>query len=205
MKQRSFDKRSTTARSHRGGTLAGIFVGIVIGVVIAAGVVLYLNKSPLPFQDGKPARNEAPKAEEGKAPAAAAAAPQALPGKPGDKAQEKRFTFYDILPGKEEAVPANAPAAPAEKPPVPAVAPGETLFLQAGAFQKAADADNLKARLALLGLEAAIQEIAIPDKGAMYRVRVGPYAQIEEMNRVRGLLSQNGIPVSVVKTHEAGN
>lgn len=208
---RSPNSRAKANRRSGGGTLIGIFIGLVIGVLIAAGVVFYLNKATLPFQEHGSARPEpATKGGETRpadnASASASGAPQSLPGKPGDKPPEKRFTFYDILPGKEEAVPGTVPAnpPPAEKAPVAAVAPGESLFLQVGAFQKSADADNLKARLALLGLEAGVQEVEIPDKGPMFRVRVGPYSQVEEMNRVRGLLSQNGIAVSVVKTKESG-
>ena len=43
------------ARRQAGGTILGIFIGLVVGVVIAAGVVFYLNKSPLPFQARYPA------------------------------------------------------------------------------------------------------------------------------------------------------
>jgi len=86
------------------------------------------------------------------------------------------------------------PAAPA--------APGEALYLQAGAFQKSADADNLKAKLALAGLEARVQEVAIPDKGVMHRVRLGPFATTADMNRARSQLAQSGIQATVVKSQE---
>ncbi|HTZ00615.1 MAG TPA: SPOR domain-containing protein, partial [Rhodocyclaceae bacterium] len=96
------------------------------------------------------------------------------------------------------------PAAPATATAAPA-APGESLYLQAGAFQKPTDADNLKAKLALLGVDTGVQEISIPDKGTMYRVRVGPFTNLEEMNRARGLLSQNGIQATVVKVKDNSN
>jgi cell division protein FtsN len=44
-----------------------------------------------------------------------------------------------------------------------------------------------------------VQETAVPDKGTMYRVRVGPYAKPEDMNRARNQLAQNGIQSTVVK------
>ncbi len=194
---------------HAGGTLVGVFIGLVIGLVIAAAVTWYLNRANLPFQTGKAGTGE-PHAEPARA---AGAAPQPLPGKPGDKPGDKRFTFYDILPGKQEAVPGAAPAAPAAAA-GPAAAPasatktapvGESLYLQVGAFQKPTEADNVKARLALIGVEASVKEVVVPEKGTMFRVRVGPYAQVDEMDRVRQLLTQNGIPVSVVRAKEAGN
>ena len=196
-------------RKQGGGTILGLFIGLVVGVIAAAGVVWYLNKTPLPFQAkvGKPAaeKNGEAKPETGKP---AAAAPQALPGKPGDKVQEKpRFEFYKILPGAEEPVPQAAPK-PAAAAPAPAA---EALFLQAGAFQKPADADNLKARLALMGVEASVQQVTLPEKGVMHRVRIGPYANPDEMAKARTLLAQNGIQASVVRvkdgkdTKEAAN
>ena len=88
-----------------GGTLIGMFIGLVLGVGAAAGVVWYMNKSPLPFVDKSPP----PRSEVAAAATAAAngkpAQPLALPGKPGDPIPEKRFQFYDILPGKTDAVP----------------------------------------------------------------------------------------------------
>jgi cell division protein FtsN len=184
---------------QRGGTLLGLAFGLVVGVLISFGVVWYLNKTPLPFVEkvispGDPKQN-----------GTAGKQPLALPGKPGDKpiASDRKFEFYDILEGKKDAAP-KAAAAPAAEPP-PAAAPTEAggrLFLQAGAFAKAADAENLKARLAMLGHEAAVLEVEVPDKGKLHRVRVGPYATPEEMNRARGQLSQNGIPATVVRVKE---
>ncbi len=194
-----------------GGTLLGMFIGLVVGISIAFGVVWYLNKSPLPFQNKY---EGAPKAENGKPAAvggAAATAPAALPGKPGDKPTDRRFEFYGLLEGKQPAAPGAATPAPAA-PTAPAVtvapvadakpAPVEIFFLQVGAFQKAADADNLKAKLALTGLETSVQEVSIPDKGDMHRVRVGPFHSPEEMNKARTLLSQNGVQGTVVKSKE---
>lgn len=188
------------ARNQAGGTILGIFIGLVVGVVAAAGVVWYLNKTPLPFQAnvGKPAAEKS----DGEAradPARQAGVPLPLPGKPGDKVQDKpRFEFYKILPGAGEPVP-QAATPPAPDAPAPA---GEALFLQAGAFQNPADADNLKARLALMGVEAIVQQVTLAEKGVMHRVRIGPYANPEQMAKVRTLLAQNGIQASVVRVKD---
>jgi cell division protein FtsN len=191
----------TSYLRQRGGTLLGVLIGLVFGVLLSLGVVWYFNKMPIPFQDKT---NHAERAATGDA--NQPGQPMALPGKPGDKvgdrggdkesdkaADKPRFEFYKILPGNQEAKPA------------PAAAPGDTrtaiepMFLQAGSFQRAADADNLKARLALMGVEASVQEAEVADKGKMFRVRVGPYTSADEMNRARSQLSQNGIQTNTVK------
>ena len=209
---RAAAKPRAAQRKSGGGTLLGIFIGLVIGVLIAFGVVWVLNKSPLPFQNKY---EGAPRADKDKpaTPGATAASPAPLPGKAGDK-PSGRFEFYDILEGKQPAAPGTAAprvAPPGVPPPAAGVvtpgvaakpAPVTIFFLQVGAFQKPADADNLKAKLALTGLETSVQEVTIPDKGIMHRVRVGPFRDTDEMNRARTLLSQNGVQGTVIKQTE---
>jgi cell division protein FtsN len=202
-KRKSFQKPAL-GRKSRGGMLLGVFLGLVLGVLISFGVVWYMNKMPLPFRD-RPARTERSNGD-----ADPAAVPKSLPGKPGDKVGEKgadkpRFEFYKILPGQDAGPAPKADAKPADAK-VPEAksadaksAAGESLYLLVGAFQKPTDADNLKARLALIGLDASVQEVDVADKGRMYRVRTGPFASNEEMNRARGQLSQNGIQTAQTK------
>ena len=59
--------------------------------------------------------------------------------------------------------------------------------------------DSLKARLALMGVEASVQKVDVPDKGTMHRVRTGPYLGQEAMSKARDNLSSNGINTAVVK------
>lgn len=104
----------------------------------------------------------------------------------------QRFDFYKILPGQVDPVTTETPSASVE--PGPAKKP----YLQLGAFQNQDDADNLKAKLALLGIEATIQSVSVPGKGMLHRVRVGPFPRQEDIDRVKAQLKQNGI-VNVVK------
>jgi cell division protein FtsN len=198
-----------------GGTLIGMFIGLVLGVGAAAGVVWYMNKSPLPFVDKSPP----PRSEVAAAATAAAngkpAQPLALPGKPGDPIPEKRFQFYDILPGKTDAVPdkegkpviakeeskKEEPKKEEKKEEKKSEEPKESkqpLFLQAGSFSTAQDADNQKAKLAFMGIEAVVQQVMVQDK-TYYRVRVGPYTKIDELNKTRTELAKSGIDSSLAK------
>lgn len=212
----TLQRQDTAPRKSGGGILLGLFLGLVVGILIAFGIVWYLNKAPLPFLDktGSAAARDSAKAAHAIAgnDSAAPAHPIALAGKPGDKVSEKpRFDFYGILEGKSPA--GGATASPVAAPSVPVAAPtpaessatkaaaksAETFFLQAGAFQKPDDADNLKAKLAMMGIEANVQVATIPDKGKMHRVRIGPLGSADEMNQVRTQLSQGGVQASVVK------
>lgn len=172
--------------------LIGILIGLVLGLGIALGVAWYVNKMPSPFL----ARPPATKSEVAKG------APP-VPAKDAEKSAKAetkpRFDFYKILPGTEEPA-TDQQLQDAQKK--PAAAGKETFFLQAGAFQNAPDADNLKARLALLGIEASIQTTTLPDKGVWHRVRVGPYTSVEELNRTRETLKQNGVDTALIKVRE---
>ena len=75
---------------------------------------------------------------------------------------------------------------------------GFTYYLQAGAFREINDAEATKAKLALMGVAATIAERK-SELGTLYRVRVGPFSEIEAMNRARLRLSDNGVDAAVVK------
>lgn len=180
----------------QGNFLLGLGVGLVTGLAIALGVAFFVNKTPIPFlSKPKPAAKDAD--------AAKAPAISGLPTQPNVavKGPEKpKFDFYKILPGGEEPVSEKELKAAAK-----AAAKGQpdlakdVYYIQAGSFQNPADADNQKARLAILGIESSVEPAEIPDKGTRYRVRLGPFAKLEELNRVRATLAQNGIDANMVK------
>jgi len=97
--------------------------------------------------------------------------------------------------GMDSAERAKAEATLLDKP----APPPEKFYLQAGAFEDPSEADNLKARLALMGVEASVQKIEVPDKGTMHRVRTGPYLGQESMTKARDNLTANGINTAIVK------
>ena len=195
---RDMKPRKTANKKSAGGTLIGMFIGLVLGVCIAAGVVWYINKAPLPFNQNVQNGDTRP------ASATTSQEPKALPGKPGDPAMEKRFQFYDILPGKADAVPEKAATTtPADKPESkPEAKAGKEsrspLFLQAGSFSNAEDADNQKVKLAFMGIESTVQQVMIEDR-TWYRVRIGPYFQLEELNKTRASLAKSGIEAQLSK------
>lgn len=122
-----------------------------------------------------------------------------------------RFEFYKLLPEQEVEVPrrretardeggsgsAEAPAPDATAGRQPA-ADGRYL-LQAGSFRSYEDADRLKASLALLGVEARIQEVELPGGEIWHRVRIGPFSDRDEINRVRERLARNNVEAILLR------
>ncbi len=173
----------------------GLFGGYVLGILSAFAIWMYISKGPSPFispdkPDNVVARNSGNQAQKG------GQAPN-----PADKAKgaddKPRFEFYNILPNTEEPVTDQQLKQAIQQP-----ASKDKYFLQAGSFQNAGDADNLKAKLAMLGVEATVQDINLPEKGVWHRVRVGPFANLDEMKHVRASLQQNGVQSSLIKVHE---
>ena len=74
----------------------------------------------------------------------------------------------------------------------------DRFWLQAGSFSTAPDAENLRARLALAGWEATVQQGALPDKSVRYRVRLGPYDNVDELGRMKSELARRGFDVAVI-------
>ena len=189
-----------TRRHSEGSFLLGISVGVLIGLLVALGIAFYLNKAPMPFVTAKPTKADKDLAA-GKPPAISGM-PQGSAPIPGAAAEKPKFTFYNILPGQEEPVTEKELRERAKAARGQQEASKDVYFIQAGSFQNPADADNQKARLAILGYESSVEPANLPDKGTWYRVRLGPYSKVEEINRVRAALAQNGIDASLVKIKE---
>jgi len=193
---RDYKKPERRSSSGGGGSsfLIGMLIGLVLGLGIALGVAWYVNRMPSPFL-----LHSTPAAKGGAEKGGAATAKGE--GQAGKSSEAKpRFDFYKILPGQEEpATEKQFREATQSKP-----SEREAFYLQAGAFQSAPEADNLKARLALLGVEATIQTTTLPDKGVWHRVRAGPYTSIEELNRARETLKQNGVETTLIRVRDAG-
>jgi cell division septation protein DedD len=170
-----------------GGVIVGVFIGLVLGALLAAGTAWYFTRSS-PFQ-APPATPAIPSGDQ---------PPMALPGKPGDRPLVRQdFEFYKILPQGTAAPTDPAAAGPGPEPPRV-----ERLYLQVGAFENPAEADNMKALLALNGIEASAQRAQLDDGRIVHRVRIGPFAKPEDMNPVRARLASAGLSASVVRVNQ---
>jgi len=178
--------------------MLGMFVGVIVGLAVSLGIAFYLNKTPVPFLTAKP-KQGAKDAVAGK-PAAIAGLPQGTQAVP--PVEKPKFDFYKILPGQEEPVSEKELRERMKSARSQQDVAKDVYFIQAGSFQNPADADNQKARLAILGFESSVEPANLPDKGTWYRVRLGPYSKLDEINRIRQSLAQNNIDASLVKIKE---
>jgi cell division protein FtsN len=212
--------------SNAGSTLLGVFIGLVLGILIAAAAALYVTGGWKAYQQQFGAQGT-PRAPAGKeAPKNAKAEPEkprfdfykilpggeepkvAQPAKPvppdramADRAAErssgKAADSADAPSGSTRPAEPRAPDKTASVDPSPKAS--DRFWLQAGSFAAEADAENLKARLALAGWEAQVQQGTVADKGVRYRVRLGPYDNTDELNRIKGELAKRGFDVAVIR------
>ena len=177
----------------------GLLIGLLLGIGASVGVAILVKGGENPFVVKETATpnlmaGSSTSAEAQKTSGEGAGTQAKAPVKP-------RFDFYTILPGTEKQVTEQEIKQSQTAKQDPDQASGENYFLQVGAFQTEQEADNLKAKLALLGLEAVIQTANIPDKGIWHRVRVGPFNLLDDINRARTELAKNGIDSTLLKIH----
>ena len=188
------DKPSKRSRGNIKSLLIGLMLGLVIGVAIAAGVAIYIARIPSPFSHGA----ETPKPHMPEVRGNIDATPPA--SKAETKAPEKKpYTFYDILEGNKTPTPDQPATSAKQESPNAATEDKATFYLQAGSYQTESDADNQKAKIALLGLEARVKTATLADKGTVYRVRLGPYKSQDEASEVKSTLKGNGVEASLIK------
>jgi len=208
---------------QQGGTLLGIIIGLVIGLGVALGVAVMINKTPLPFLDksgrqgkfdvapnqiidpnkslygNKSAAREAAKElmkEKEPEPPVNTVAQQPEPKPPvadetGEKTKKPEPKAAEIKLGDTAKDGGKDAAAKTEDDKF-------TYYLQTGAFREQNDADAMRAKLALIGVEAKVSERQ-SENGMLYRVRVGPLNKLDAVNKVRSKLSDNSIDAAVVR------
>ena len=211
---KTFPSSSVFGRRSSSTLLVGIFIGYALGLLTAIGTWMYINQAPSPFIS-----QEKSSVEEGQSPMSLSRSDQAAQGAGGNPASDgnrPRFEFYQMLPGTDEPAVEQQSGQAAQRPPsqqeqsiLPQASSEQSFpqqpssteryFLQAGSFQNENDAENLKAKLAMLGIQASIQAADVPAKGVWHRVRLGPYASTGDMDRIRASLQRSGIQSSPVK------
>lgn len=210
------------APRQRGGFVMGLIVGLLVGLAMALAVALYVTKAPVPFvnkvqqrtpeQDAaeiernkswdpnaplvpKPAARASapPTTPPGPAPAPAPTTATQPPARPIAIAPDATRTGRDpaaILSGQDAAASAPKSAKPGADPFV--------YFVQVGAFSKSEDAEQQRAKLAMLGYTAKVTEREQSGR-MMYRVRLGPFNLRDEAESAQGKLQSGGEIAALVR------
>jgi cell division protein FtsN len=176
-------RKRSAGRSNRSGIWTWILLSCALAV-LAVGTTLYIRS------------RLAASAEKTAVVAPRSRAPQPTPAAP----EPGRFEFYEMLPRSEVIISDIGDDEKPDTSPRPLDAPG-VYVLQAGAYNSFAEADRVKAQLALLGISSQIQRIAVEDQ-QYHRVRIGPIEQLDELNRLRLRLREANIDAMLIRVGE---
>ncbi len=177
-------KSKKTSNGHP--FLSGLLFGFLLGVISAVALTIYIKGDTSPFEDKKTNTSTIPTTSE-------ASSAKNNPDAKQPETKEDDLDFYTILPETESTVTVK------EINDADIKVKKESYFLQVGSFKKEADADNLKAKLALQGFEAIVQTATLPNKGTWHRVRVGPLHNIKAINKVRNDLTAKNFNADLIK------
>ena len=196
---RDYKSPSRSNSRKKGSNLfLGLFIGYALGLVSAIGVWMYIHQAPSPFiQNEKPEVSTKIKpSENGNIALKEMLILDNSQGQNKDQNEKTRFEFYEMLPGNEEPVTEIELQKAAEQPILK-----DKYYLQLGSFKDTEDAENLKAKIAMLGMEAYVQSADLSEKGMWHRVRVGPFTKIDTIKKTRSSLLQSGIKANLIKIH----
>ena len=163
---------------------------LMTGVLIGLGLAYYLWSKgfiPQPQVDATVTGESVPVDAEEVAPAT---------GEP----KKSRYDFFTVLPEMEVVVPEQELAKKSQPREAATVQPADkdSYLLQVGSFRTKSDAEQMKARLALLGITTRIQTVKVND-ATWHRVRVGPVSGARQADAMRKQLADNGIESLVMK------
>ena len=179
---------------QHGGAGVGFVAGLLVGLLIALGVALYVTKAPIPLSSNKQSEKSIEK------PTGSFNSP--FSGEAPDP--NKSLYNKDIREGRavkerpDVVAPTTIPEQKASSSAEPSTPPLSGYYLQTGSFSNPEEADQLRARLALAGIEANVTAAQVSGK-SVKRVRVGPFSSAEEAYRARMRLTENGFEARLVK------
>jgi cell division protein FtsN len=167
----------------------GLWSGLAAGLAVAA--VVYI----------KDHRPDAPSAhvlkqDKHKMHGSEAADPDAADPAAADDSSSS-YSFYDQLPKFEVVVPEKDKDVHPDARPVPETRRG-TYVLQAGSYKNFADADRVRAQLALQGVESKVQKVSV-DSDTWHRIRIGPISDLDKLNRLRERLRKADVDFLLIR------
>ena len=200
-----------------------IIVGTALGVFVS--FLVRLAQTPPPSKAGMAENGAKPVVAAPAAAGASAGSAAKAATKPADATRSDaskpvatkpdatknvtKFDFYTLLPEREVIDPSDRddiekaagpqPAKPAKQavPAAGAADTGEQLFLQAGSFRSAQEAERRRGQIRALGLDASVEQVTA-NGDTWYRVQVGPLTRAR-LNSARDRLSDADIDTLVLR------
>ncbi|MGC1521641.1 MAG: SPOR domain-containing protein [Steroidobacteraceae bacterium] len=177
-------KRKSTGFSGWTGVLCGLALGLGVAAVV------YIKDHRPDTAVAKVGKTDRRKSRGNEPPDT-----EAADSGPEDSA--KSYAFYDMLPKFEVVVPEKEKDVRPDIKSVPETRRG-TYVLQAGSYKNFADADRVRAQLALQGVESKVQKVTV-DNDTWHRIRIGPISKLDELNRLRQILRKADVDVLVIR------
>jgi cell division protein FtsN len=174
----SRDYKRSRARREPFSGWTGLLIGGLAG--FAVGLALYLFD---PRSEQQAGSGHAPQ-------------PASVRESTGDEPAE-HYDFYEMLPNFEVIVPEREAAVRRDLPAAPVEKSG-SYVLQVGSYREFNEADRVRAQLALEGIESKVQRVSV-DNDTWHRVRIGPIADLAELNRVRNRLRDADMDLLVIR------
>lgn len=164
--------------SSNSSSIIPAWIWLTLGILIGLGIAIFTRSNGRHVDEQQAATTSKP----------------AITTEPKTK---QKFDFYTLLPELEIVIPQEETQPPTQKS-----TPNKTTeqqseyqggyLLQAGSFQQFNEADSLKARLALIGVEANIQSVEV-NKAKWHRVQIGPSNDRKALENLRKRLKSSQI------------
>ncbi|MDB6083326.1 MAG: hypothetical protein JWN43_1207 [Gammaproteobacteria bacterium] len=167
----------------------GVLCGLGLGLGVAAAIYVRDRHSDTPLSQVAKASKKRLRGSE---------SPDTEAGDSGASEEPaKSYDFYSMLPKFEVVVPEKEKDVKPDVRAVPETRRG-TYVLQAGSYRNFADADRVRAQLALQGVESKVQKVSV-DNDTWHRIRIGPISKLDELNRLRTILRKADVDVLVIR------
>ena len=182
------DYKSTRRRALDLGRFREFGFGALVGVVLASVLFIYTGSNKQKTREA----TEAPRPDPHRV------APADTDTAAGTGQSSEKYDFYQMLPNFEVVVPKKDKEVKRDLPATARIERPGVYVLQAGSYRNQADADRVRAQLALQGIDAKVQRVAV-DTDVWHRVRIGPIAKLDELNKLRKQLHAAEIDAIVIR------
>ncbi len=110
-------------------------------------------------------------------------------------ATEEAYDFYTLLPESEVIAPKVEEYSSTMKD----TASEPTYLLQAGSFRNRNDADRLRAKLIMHGLDVRMQAVKSADGSTWHRILLGPFESRSKLNQAQDILADENTESMLIK------